>query len=230
MIRLDGDAVRDARLDLGLSLREVSRSSGIGAAALRNIETDQETGTEITVVMLQRLVDTLGVRLRDLLADDTPGGPNRDRAHAPEHDPTDDVPALADLLLHARVSTHRKDLADGLDWTLDRLRLAAASLDHDLRPLGMQVHTLNGGYVLRPLGGYTNARKRIERRNTAENGMTAPAARLVHEALTTGLTVKSIGQARRADLGRLLRDGVLAENGTDYTPGHALRDAVDVPG
>ena len=92
----------------------------------------------------------------------------------------------------------------------------------------MQVHTLRGGYLLRPLDGYTNARRRVERRNTAETGMTTTAAQLVHLALTTGVTVKMVTAARRPDLSRLLRDGVLTETHTGYAPGPALRDALDV--
>lgn len=229
MIRLDGKAIRTCRLDRGMSARDLCTATEISAPTLRRIEDDEPAPrTQMTVLMLQRLIDTLGVRLVDLLADDTPNSPGTHRAHAPEARP-DDVPTLSDLLLHARVWMPKRDLALALGWTLDRLRLAAAALDHDLRPLGMQVHSVNGGLLLRPVGGYTTARRRVERRNTAENGMTVNAAVLVHQALTTGVTAKQVSQARRADLARLLRDDILLPSGEDYVAGPALLDALDVP-
>ena len=228
MIRLDGKAIRTCRLDLGMSARDLCTATEISPPALRRIEDDEVVPrTQMTVLMLQRLVDTLGVRLVDLLADDTPNSPGTHRADAPEARP-DDVPALSDLLLHARVRMPKRDLALALGWTLDRLRLAAAALDHDLRPLGMQVHSMHGGLLLRPVGGYTNARRRIERRNTAEKGMSVVAALLVHQSLTTGVTAQWVSQARRPDLARLLRDGILAPAGQDYVAGPALLDALDV--
>lgn len=88
VIRLDGDAVRLARLDLGLSQRALARAVGLSNTAFITIENaDPNLGSELTLAHLQRLVDTLGVPLQALFTDDTPQLPADHRAHAPEHGP-----------------------------------------------------------------------------------------------------------------------------------------------
>jgi len=167
VIRLNGDAVRDHRLDLGLSARDLSTATGISTPTLRAIEENADVSrTLMNVLMLQRLIDTLGVRLGDLLADDTPTARSAEKAHAPESRP-DDVATLSDLLLHARTKTSKRELAAALGWTTDRLMLAVATLDRDLRPLGLQVHAINGTYLLRPLGA-------TRERNGSPSGATPP--------------------------------------------------------
>ena len=231
MIRLDGNAIRQTRLDLGLSQRTLAKVVGLSPSAVVKLEADQ-TGpsSEITLPMLQRLVDTLGVPLSGLLTDDTPTGPNPDRAHAPDARP-DDPAALGAVLLHAHVNTPKPDLADSLGWTLDRLRLAARALDHDLRPLGMHVHDLRGGYLLRPNDGYrTRGRTRVDRLTAARTGTHQLAAELIHRALQPGgLHTQRIAGSHRPHLSRLLRDGVLTLNDQIAQSGHALLDALDIP-
>jgi transcriptional regulator with XRE-family HTH domain len=230
VIRLDGDAVRQARLDLGLSQRALAKAVGIGPWPLIKLE-NGETGpsSEITLPMLQRLVDTLGVPLTALLADDTPSTPDATGARAPEHGP-DDMAALGALLLHTRVNTSKTELADSLGWTLDRLRLAARALDHHLRPLGMNVHSVRGGYLLRPYDGYKNSsRTRIDRITSARTGLQHLAARLIHTARNGTLNTQNISGADRPQLARLLRDRILTADGKTALLGPALLDALDVP-
>lgn len=230
MIRLDGDAVRQARLDLGLSQRALAKAVGIAPWPLINIENgDTGPSSEITLPMLQRLVDTLGVPLTALLADDTPAPPNDIGARAPEAGP-DDMASLGALLLHSRVNTSKTDLADSLGWTMDRLRLAARALDHHLRPLGMSVHSLRGGYLIRPYDGYkSSTRTRIDRITSARTGLHQLAARLIHTARTGALNTQNLSGADRPHLARLLRDGILTADGKTAMPGPALLYALDVP-
>ncbi len=90
----------------------------------------------------------------------------------------------------------------------------------------MQVHTLRGGYLLRPLGGYTNAR--VERRNTAEAGMTATAAQLVHLALTSGVTVKASPTPGAPTCHGFSATASSPRRTAGYAAGPALGDALDI--
>lgn len=232
MITLDGDAVHRTRLELNLSRRALAQAVGLAPNAVEAIETGAVgRRNEITLPQLQRLVDTLGVPLGALLADDTPDTPDAHGAHAPEHGP-DDTTALGALLLHTRANTPKTDLADALGWTLDRLRLAARALDHQLRPLGMQVHSLRGGYLLRPHDGYKGSvRTRVDRLTGARTGMSTAAAELIGRALAGDTGGKTVPVAHRPQLAALLRDGVLVLDADDRSlrPGPALLDALDVP-
>lgn len=230
MIRIDGDTVRDARLALGLSQRSLAQATGVAPHTIVRIEGGITAhDTEVMLSHIQRLIDTLGVPLHQILADDTPAAPNADRAHAPDAAP-DDMAALASVLLHTRANTLKTELADTLGWTLDRLRLAAAALDHHLRPLGMQVHSLRGGYLIQPLNGYEGggSRSRIDRATTARIGSNKIDAALIHEALFGELQTQRVGIGQRPRLGRLLRDDVLTEDGLITKAGPALLDALDV--
>lgn len=228
MIRLDGQAIRIARLDLGLSQRSLAKAVGLATKSMSDIETGNPGAGQETLLPLQRLVDALGVPLSSLLAEDTPSGPHDAGARAPEAGP-DDMAVLGSLLLECRVNTAKSDLADTLGWTLDRLRLAAAALDHHLRPLGMQVHSLRGGYRIRPAGGHTDRVKvTADRVTAARSGMTNADAELLHRALTGGLETRQVTAGWRPRLGRFLRDRVLIENGHATSPGPPLLDALDV--
>lgn len=229
MISLDGDAIRINRLDLGLSQRSLAKATGLNTKSMSDIETNHHAAAEQTLLPLQRLVDTLGVPLRALLADDTPNGPDDTGANAPQAGP-DDMAALGALLLNTRVNTLKTNLADDLGWTLDRLRLAAAALDHQLRPLGMQVHTLRGGYRLRPADGHrSKAKARADKTTGARNGLSIPEAELIHRALHGGMDTQKISVSQRPSLGRLLRQSVLAQQDVQAVPGPPLLDALDIP-
>ncbi len=229
MISLDGDAIRNHRLDLGLSQRSLAKATGLSTKSMSDVETGHPGAAVETLLPLQRLVDTLGVPLQDLLNDDTPNGPDDTGAASPQAGP-DDMAALGAHLLTTRVNTLKTDLADDLGWTLDRLRLAAAALDHHLRPLGMQVHTLRGGYRLRPADGHRSyAKARTDTTTGARNGLTIPEADLIHRALLGSVHTQKVALSQRPALGRLLRQNVLAQQDVHAVPGPALRDALDIP-
>ncbi len=229
MINFDGDAIRNHRLDLGLSQRSLAKATGLSTKSMSDVETGHPGAAGETLLPLQRLVDTLGVPLRDLLNDDTPNGPDNTGATSPQAGP-DDMAALGAHLLTTRVNTLKTDLADDLGWTLDRLRLAASALDHHLRPLGMQVHTLRGGYRLRPADGHrSKAKARADKTTGARNGLTIPEAELIHRALHGGVDTQKISVSQRPSLGRLLRQNVLAQQDVQAVPGPPLLDALDIP-
>ncbi len=229
MIWLDGQAIRLARLDLGLSQRSLAKAVGLTTKSMSDIESGHPGAGQETLLPLQRLVDALGVPLSSLMAEDTPSGPHDAGARAPDAGP-DDMAALGSLLLDCRVNTAKSDLADALGWTLDRLRLAAAALDHHLRPLGMQVHSLRGGYRIRPAGGHTDRVKlTADRVTAARTGLTNADAELLHRALAGVLDTKKVAAGWRPRRGRFLRDRVLVDDGHAAVPGPPLLDALDVP-
>lgn len=229
VIRLDGDAIRLARLDLGLSQRSLAKAVGLSTKSMSDVETGHPGAAQDTLLPLQRLVDTLGVPLGQLIADDTPAHLTASGARAEDAGP-DDMAALGGLLMSNRTNVATTDLADSLGWTLDRLRLAAAALDHHLRPLGMQVHSLRGGYRLRPGDGHrTKARMTLDRITSAEVGLSAPAAALIYRALAGSLSTQQVSAHERPRLAGLLRAGVLVDKQQSAVPGAALLDALNVP-
>lgn len=64
---INGDLVRSARIDLGKSLREVERDTGLSYMLLNNIERKSIVGSQLTLAELNRLAMSLEVPAQELI-------------------------------------------------------------------------------------------------------------------------------------------------------------------
>ncbi|MFC8502468.1 multiprotein-bridging factor 1 family protein [Pedococcus sp. NPDC057267] len=135
--RLSRQRIRDRRLELGLSEREVAAHWGVSTAVVRSVE-NGSVATDLTLGQVAKLGAILGLDLTELL--DTQHGPDAPSAPASA---ADDAAVVGSLLADVRVLVPVEGLAEALGWNLDRARSALDNLDAGLRGVGMRIHRLH---------------------------------------------------------------------------------------
>jgi transcriptional regulator with XRE-family HTH domain len=183
--RLARDRIRNRRLELGLSERDVAAHCGVSTAVIRSIEAAR-VDADLTLGQLAKVGAVLGLDLPELL--DTHALQPEQEGPAPAG-PDDDVAKLGSLLADIRVLVPVEGLADALNWDLTRTHTALERLDAALRPAGLRLHQLHHDV-------------RIARTVTAVDAQTLEELWRIHLARRS----LTITQAR---LLKALRDGVV---------------------
>jgi len=183
--RFDGERLRRRRIELGIAEDTLARSLGVTPTTLRHMEGANSANHDLRFLTLY--AERLGLHFTDLFQapDDAPtdGGPVE----------VDDARRVGAALVAAGGELHADTLAEVLEWSPERARLAFDGLDRALRACGMRVVWSGDAQVLL----------------AAEDGEADTVARHVREhTRATGL--------KRADavvLARLL-DGPQTHTGT----------------
>lgn len=143
MTHLDITRIRHLRHERALSSRSVEDALGVGGGWLHNLENDRNTA-HVTIAQVHQLAAILGVTATDLLPHDAP-----DDGHGDTHAELDaDTRRLAQVLLEHGRRVRVSDLADALDWTLER---TGTALDHAAARLplvGMRLSTAATGVAV----------------------------------------------------------------------------------
>jgi transcriptional regulator with XRE-family HTH domain len=138
--RLSRDRIRNRRLELGLSERDVAAHSGVSTAVIRSIEAGR-VDADLTLGQLAKVGAILGLDLPEVL--DTHALPQPAHESPAPGGTDDDVAKVGSLLADIRVLVPVEGLTDALNWDLTRTHAALERLDAALRPAGLRVHRLH---------------------------------------------------------------------------------------
>lgn len=205
MISIDGNVLRQRRLQLGLTQREVAKTIGATSALLRRLE---EVGdvTHITISTMQRLLDELSLDWNDVGI----GSP-------PEGGSPDSYASAVGALLH----DHGKampvaEIAACLGLNLDTVDHAISNLDHLLRACGMRTRMASTGVGIVSDIAATEERhgSTLEQARRASN-LTQADMQLLFSILKDSAYVPAVMSSpkRRINLQKLLNAGLVEENG-----------------
>lgn len=217
---LNSDLVRARRNDLGLSQRETARHLGVTSAVVARLE-DGVNHRDLPLRTIAALADLLGCHPTDLFHQ--PPEPD-DSADA-----DDDAATLGALLAHLDRSVAADAVADALDWTLPRVRQAAADLDTRLRTCGMTLATTAVG-DLKPVPAATaiapDELQRAYREHHARRGLTHAEARMLVAVLADDIDPQRLTNPDTVTLARLRNAGLIEDSATRPAPAadtlHAL--------
>lgn len=217
-MKLHGDRLRLRRLELGLTTRELARSSGVSQTLIKRLE---ETGDAAAILCgtLQRILDALGASVSEVLCEKgTSVGVETDTvarlgALVLERTSAISIPQVAHLL-----EVDRSDVEDGL-------RELAARVDS----VGIRIRQRFGGVRLVPAVRAENDNMKMTRHLAA---LTDADVALLHRCYHRKATLRSIAATTNGNvsLHRLLGAGLLAIDQEDQiqlgsTAKDALRDA-----
>lgn len=213
-VPINGALLRATRLLLGLGTRELARAAGTTFNVVDRAEKENTLSASATIADARRLAHTAGLNLADLLTEST----------STTGICGDDAQRLAGVLISDKRLIPRDDLAAVLHWTLDHLDRTTEQLDAALAPIGLRVHSTNGGICIRPRHLESlQAAQSLERRRASRETMNLTEARLLrHAVLHGGVDDKPTAYERPA-LGRLINLGCLRPGRTGE-PFHVITD------
>lgn len=201
---LDGEHIRQRRIELRLSHRAVAAHLGVSPAAVRCIE-DGRNHNDLSLATIVRLADTLAVGITTLFRPATPTDP-----------PTDDtdVATLGSALHAAGTLTPTAAIAQALGWTIDRTNQAADRLANTLTPAGLRLHRLNGQLAIEratePID--PTQLKAVVRAHLLRAGMNLTEARLLRR-IADGRRVKELSNPDAVAYGTLTNAGLVDADG-----------------
>ncbi|MGY6502200.1 MAG: helix-turn-helix domain-containing protein [Acidimicrobiales bacterium] len=141
---LNTEFIKRRRVELGLSVRQLSAAVGTSNNGLRSLEPDANQA-EINIGLLDKLANALCCTIDDLIARPAPV----DRAEAPEDPDDDDSAALGRILHTTRVLTPIPALAEITGWDHQRLEVAIDTLEQQLPHVGLVLHRLGDKVTIR---------------------------------------------------------------------------------
>lgn len=181
----DGERLRRRRFDLGLSETALSRSLGVSPMTLRHIEQSGPISGH-TMRFVVAYAASLGLHPLDVFIDDRGpvAGPGLDPV---EGDAASDVGTVGATLVGSFGTMRIDGLAQALEWSPERTRLALDGLAAVAPALGMRVVIIGDTDVLlAPAEGHTEA-VAVEAFGTIEEcGLGVADFRLVSRLARTG--------------------------------------------
>ena len=217
-IPVNGRRFRSARLELGLSAREVARRAQISLTILTSIEKQNKLTAMLPIAVLERAAQTVGLSITEILEVTPPARDSDESSSA-------NLQRLATMLIHESPQlVPRQDLARVLAVTSEELRALELQLDAPLGELGLRLHRNRALLGVRSnvhsaeSDGVSLARRKIRRTD-----LHLYQASLVHQALCSRIP-ELVPHAQKPHLGLLLRIGVLESRSTP-TARFSLADA-----
>lgn len=235
-IQVNGPLIAAGITRAGLSAREVARRCGLTFAIILRATRNNEYSADLPVRHLAQLADLLDLTITDLLNTEPLPSAQPQLPHGgTDHDdatPAEDVQRLAAALALSDYLGGPDRVAQGLDWTLERLHATSRTLNQHLAPIGLKVTILNDHiYLTTTIREHRGQRerdiKRIEVLETQDRNINITLARLLDDAINDRRP-KVHREADKPQLAYAVNVGYLApdqQNGRDLAASPALRDA-----
>lgn len=208
---VNGARLRAALTDTGLSEREIARRASVGYTTVRTILNHNAISLSAPMADLHRLASVVGLNIVDLLAmtpNDEPDEHPNASTNADEAVAADAV-TLAGLLVTEPVMHKPDRLAIALDWTLPRLEAAITALNPRLQEAGLRIHRNTNGLTIRPDTDVTLAAQRLATQRDHEEGLKAPAARILYATYNGSISSKHLPAAQQPHLAALHNRGAI---------------------
>lgn len=185
---LDAKALVARRNEAGLSRRQLAVRVGVSHSTIRLLERD-ENHDVLTLGLVGRICDVLGVQLGAVLADSQGGGGGG----------PDERLLEAALAEHRGGLVHRSDLEHSFGWDRRRFTEAAERLDKRLIDSGQVLHRSGWGkYALRARADAMSKQQRetmLRLTGVDRKGLTLSQAGLLRDIRARCLTEQSINNA-----------------------------------
>jgi transcriptional regulator with XRE-family HTH domain len=218
---LNAQLIRDRRIELRLSVRDMAKVLGTSITTIATIESPREYG-EIPLRMLCKLADVLALNITDLLLHDpAPAPADRELARYVVDplwpDPTarppdpDLVAKVASILFELRHLTAPAVIAAALDITTSDVEAAVTAMGPFLSALGLRAHRLRGDVAIVRM---TDVPGRDELRaawqqDYAQRSMTLMQARMLHAVWRGGFQPSNMSNPERVVLAQLVNAGLV---------------------
>ncbi len=199
---LNTQLIRDRRVDLRLSVRDLAKQLGVSITTVANLEVGRAHG-EQPLSLLFRLAEVLAVDVAALLAPQAPVAASVADA--------DLVAKVGGVLFELRHLTAPEVLASALNVTTDEVEAAMATLERGVATFGLRVHRLRGdGGVVRSqaLPGREEGRA-ARQQDFARRSMTLSQARMLYRVWQGGFQQKQLSNPDRVTLGQLVNAGLV---------------------
>jgi transcriptional regulator with XRE-family HTH domain len=188
---LDGELLHDRRIAANLTIRAVADQTSIPGQTLRALEAGRQAADrQLTLASLERLAQLLDIDTGELFTRPARAATSRSAAgrratDAGQEGERDVVKLQAALLAHGGVLT-RDDLADALDWDLQRLEHGLGALRDRLQPTGLRLRRAGwNSYALTPAPAALSSRERqrLHRAAGARQPLAPEAAAVLYEVI-----------------------------------------------
>lgn len=201
---LEGARIRRLRLQAGYSHRRLARMLGVSASTIRGLE-EGTNHDQLPLTLIDQLAQHLAVSIPELF-----GRPDSEAV----------MPACDDRIIEAalRCATGLiaiADLADAMDWTLERTRSALDALDERVQPTGTRMHRNSWQQcALRPATEHLTDHQQhaLHQIGPRSRGLTHLTAQLLVAATRGEIDdhwFKTATNGQRVALQSLLKQGVL---------------------
>lgn len=177
---LDASLIRERRLDLNMSKRNLAETADISTTVLRSIEAGWNHH-KLELGKVARLAAALSLSIPDLLVDSA-----ATRPQAPSGPETpDDAQQVGTLLLSCPSMIAMDALRESLGWPRSRLDTAMSALNARLLTVGARLHVVRGDVGIQPdLHSDRNALRTLHRHHTARRGLNRSQAVLLHRVVS----------------------------------------------
>ncbi|GEM_PF-5612192 len=215
-MKLDSEAIRARRTELGLSQRDLARRVGAGDTLAFHIETDGDR-PEITLREIDRLADALAVDPITLLVSGEPqtavqGSTNRS-------EPSSTIARLGSLLQRADTAVPLSVLGEVLGVDRESLTATLVVLDEQLQSVGLRVHLHEdcAQIVSSGIDGIApDKMKDLRREASARRSIDKHQASLLYRVMLGKLTAKKVASNNdRVRFRQLVNAGLIEEPTTD---------------
>jgi transcriptional regulator with XRE-family HTH domain len=232
---LNGELVQQRRRELGLSRRALAQRLSVSQTAVRTIETRREHPTA-NLHLVERLAAELAVNPRNLLlaVDVASNVRTREPLFAEPAEGRDHERLGA--VLGPAGGTHRDDLAQMLDWSLERMVCATAALAERLRQVGwLLCDSADGTLRVAPDETLLSADELnvVDKARLGREGINALEARTLWRLLFAPPDGDPFDQRlsnpERVAIGRLLRLGLVVRGDEDIEVAAAVRRNLAIP-
>lgn len=209
-IRLAAERIRNRRLELVLSEREVAARWGVSTAIIRSIEAGT-VNADLTLGQLANLATILGLDITDLLDTACLEPKARVAPTVPDDDVTD-VEKVGSLLADIRVLIPIEGIATALKWDIDRVMTALEELDEKVWGAGLRVHRLHHDVRLarRVSVSTTDELAAVWRRLFAVRSLAPVHARLLRDIRDERVTLRGNKDIEKVRLPELANAGLIS--------------------
>jgi len=199
---LNMQLIRDRRVELRLSVRDIAKQLGVSITTVANLETGRAHG-EQPLSLLFRLAEVLAMDVTDLLA-----SPRPDEAAGADDDL---VAKVSSVLFELRHLTSPEILATALNVTTGDVEAAVTVLDRRVAKFGLRVHRLRGdvGIVRSQATPTRDELHAAWQQDFARRSMTLSQARMLYRVWLGGFEQKQLSNPERVTLGQLINAGLV---------------------
>lgn len=198
---LDSAAIRNRRITLAISERELARRLGVSATVVDALERGRNHA-DLHLDVIVRLAEVLGLCLDELLP------------RAPSASPAGDPATLGRLLGHLAAAVPATTLAQALGWPLERTQAAIDELTQLLPAVGSRIQHSAGGVAIVAAAGEPAPVRQLLRRSNGRRGMTVTQARMLHRVWSGAIDARQLSNPDRVALAHLVNAGLV-----DYPAG-----------
>jgi transcriptional regulator with XRE-family HTH domain len=202
--------------DSELLVSELAYRVDIAISTLERILNGNPDPGEIRIATLVKIADNLGLPLASLFAPppEPPPAHESPDCHRADQAATDAATVTATIYDRGTTPTRNAELAEVLNWDLDRLKAAYQEADRRLRPAGLRLIREHGEATIQPIADHTDTRLRLKEIRAADRGFDLSHYKAAYQAYTgQPISVSNRAAQRRRITAPLANLGILTEVG-----------------